>query len=212
MRYLYLFTAILFLIPVKQVFSQRMSVDDYIQKNKDAAIYYMEKCGVPASVILGIAIHESAAGNSKIARHLNNHFGIKGPNNSKTIRSSYKGYPSVRASYADFVNLLQRRSRYNVLFDKGISSYSYWIKGIARAGYAMSNTWPKQVMAIIRKHRLDRWDHSSDTVHESHTVYRVKAGDTLFEIAQKFQTSVQALIHKNDLESTLLQVGQDLRI
>ncbi|RYE19897.1 MAG: hypothetical protein EOP42_28320, partial [Sphingobacteriaceae bacterium] len=40
----------------------------YIDKYKDAAISIMHDYGIPASVTLAIAMHESASGNSKLAR------------------------------------------------------------------------------------------------------------------------------------------------
>lgn len=212
MKNLYSLTILLLLLPATLAFSQRISIEEYIKNNKNMAIDYMEECGIPASVILGIAIHESAAGNSKIARHLNNHFGIKGPNNSKIIRSSYKGYDSVRDSYADFVGLLQRRSRYNRLFQNGDSDYETWIRGIARAGYAMSKTWPRQVLKIIKEHQLYRWDQSPEVADKSYTVYKVQSGDTLSGIARRFQTSVRALVRKNGLRTTRLQIGQNLKL
>src|SRR3546814_460324 len=83
-----------FILPF-QVCAQKVSVQAYIEAHQKTAIHYMEEYGIPASIILGIAIHESASGNSKLARYLNNHFGIKGENTSTAIRSSYKGYDSV---------------------------------------------------------------------------------------------------------------------
>lgn len=204
---------LLLIFTFKSGFAQRISVEKYIRDNKEAAIYYMNEYGVPASVILGVAIHESAAGNSKIARYLNNHFGIKGSNKSKEIRSSYKGYPSVRASYGDFVGLLRRRPRYSALFQLDPADYEAWIKGIAGAGYAMSRTWPQQVLRIIREHKLNRWDKSVSEADVSVAeVYRVKSGDTLFEIARRFHTTVQELIRKNNLGSNVLQIGQHLKL
>ncbi|HMR19663.1 MAG TPA: glucosaminidase domain-containing protein, partial [Sphingobacterium sp.] len=68
---------------------QRLTPHNYIDRYKSIAQQLMQESGVPASVILAVAIHESAYGNSRIARHLNNHFGIKGKNQSTTIRSAY---------------------------------------------------------------------------------------------------------------------------
>ncbi len=42
--------------------------------------------------------------------------------------------------------------------------------------------------------------------------YIVKAGDSLYSIAQKFNTTVNDLIEFNNLPTTILQVGQSLRI
>ena len=44
------------------------------------------------------------------------------------------------------------------------------------------------------------------------STYTVQSGDTLYNIAQRFGVSVQALQRWNDLEDTALQVGQTLRV
>lgn len=43
-------------------------------------------------------------------------------------------------------------------------------------------------------------------------VYRVKPGDSLYKIAQMFNTTVQKIKSDNDLQSNALQVGQELII
>ena len=43
-------------------------------------------------------------------------------------------------------------------------------------------------------------------------VYTVQAGDTLFNIAQRFQTTVEAIMQLNNLTSTNISVGQRLKI
>jgi hypothetical protein len=148
------------------VFGQSAPVK-YIESYKDAAIRIMNENGIPASIVLGVAIHESGSGTSKIARILNNHFGFKGPNKSKEIKSAYKGYESVEASYADFVSLLKERSKFRPLFDQ-YSSFDYynWVMGIQRAGYAKSTTWAAQVLAIIKKYELYQYDNhpAEDTI------------------------------------------------
>src|SRR5690606_9562438 len=105
-------------IPQHLFAQQKYTAQSYIQANKDAAIKYMKEYGIPASIILGIAYHESAHGNSKLATYLNNHFGIKGKNNSTEIKSAYKGYDSVEDSYFDFVNYIESRKQYRALIDK----------------------------------------------------------------------------------------------
>ena len=210
MKYISLSIFFFLFLPIKSVLSQRISIDAYIREHKASAIYFMETYGIPASVILGIAIHESAAGNSKVARYLNNHFGIKGANKSTKLKSAYKGYNSVHESYADFVGLLQRQNRYKSLFSLEVMDYEKWVKGIARAGYAMSSTWTQQVLDIIAQHKLNRWDTGSYTSSEH--VYQVRKGDTLYEIARRFGTSVQALIKSNGLKNNVLQIGQHLKL
>lgn len=138
---------------------QKFTISSYIEEHKKVAQQLMQETGVPASVILAVAIHESAYGNSRIAKNLNNHFGIKGKNNSKTIRSAYKGYGSVMSSYLDFVDLLKRRKSTQVLFEKHSSTdFNAWIKGISRSGYSATKGWSRQVLSTIDRYNLDDYD------------------------------------------------------
>lgn len=139
--------------------AQDYTTKTYIEKHSNAAQRLMRETGVPASVILAVAIHESAYGNSRIARYLNNHFGIKGKNDSKKIRSAYKGYGSVLDSYRDFVGLLQRRKATQPLFDKhGSDDYKAWVKGIARSGYSETGDWSRKVISTIDRYDLEKYD------------------------------------------------------
>ncbi len=139
--------------------AQNYTTKSYIEKHSPEAQQLMRETGVPASVILAVAIHESAYGNSRIARYLNNHFGIKGKNNSKKIRSAYKGYGSVLDSYRDFVGLLQRRKATQPLFTNHSSEdYKGWVKGIARSGYSETGDWSKKVMSTIAQYDLEKYD------------------------------------------------------
>lgn len=201
-------------------FAQRISPQAYIEQYKDAAIQYMEEYGCPASIILAIAMHESANGNSKIARYLNNHFGIKGPNNSTEIRSAYKGYESVAESYRDFVDFLQRRDRTRKLFDQyQPHEYRKWIRGIARSGYAQSPTWSSKVIGMIQRYGLDEFDKKPEgaadvavagAAEAEGTIYTVKAGDTLYDLAREYGTTVRAIQQENGLNGSRLHIGQQL--
>ncbi|WP_185212728.1 glycoside hydrolase family 73 protein [Sphingobacterium mizutaii] len=150
---------ILITLSTLRLYAQDYTTKSYIEKHSPAAQTLMRETGVPASVILAVAIHESAYGNSRIARYLNNHFGIKGKNNSKKIRSAYKGYGSVLDSYRDFVGLLQRRKATQPLFDKHNSEdYKGWIKGIARSGYSETGDWSRKVISTIDTYDLEKYD------------------------------------------------------
>ncbi|MBP7556493.1 MAG: glucosaminidase domain-containing protein [Chitinophagaceae bacterium] len=128
----------------------------YIKRYKPLADSLSEVYGVPASVILGVAIIESGAGTSRNAKLLNNHFGIVGKNNllrTKGIRSRYKQYPTAAASYAGFCQLLSRKRFYAKL--KGNNDYKVWLEAMSKSGYSESPAeWKKRVGAAIRKHKL----------------------------------------------------------
>lgn len=203
------------------------SAQAYIEAHKDWAIQAMKEFGVPASIILAVAMHESANGSSKVAVHLNNHFGIRGANNSTKIRSSYKGYESVKASYDDFINYLKTRKQFRSLFDQH-SSYDYhsWAYGIMRGGYAGSKAWAAHIIAIIKKNQLFMFDDrpvdyvASEEVATSVQVasvksdqtYIVRKGDTLGAIAKRYKSSVRTIKTKNQLRNDRLKIGQRLKI
>lgn len=151
---------VLCLVSISTIFGQqKFTISSYIEEHKKVAQQLMKETGVPASVILAVAIHESAYGNSRIAKNLNNHFGIKGKNNSKTIRSAYKGYGSVTNSYLDFIDLLKRRKSTQGLFEqKGSTDYNAWIKGISRSGYSATKGWSSKVLSTIDRYNLDDYD------------------------------------------------------
>jgi len=200
---------------------------DYIEKYKDVAIRHMDEQGVPASVILAISMHESANGKSKIAKYLNNYFGIKGKNSSKEIKSAYRGYESVSDSYIDFMGAMRRNKKFEALFDK-YPSYDYynWVIGIQNGGYAASKMWGTHVLAIIKKYRLYELDKRPVGVESNSgtlsvnkvpyasasaiVIYFVKKGDTLSAIAKRFSSSVKNLMSKNSLSSSKLAIGQKL--
>ncbi|GAA4304082.1 glucosaminidase domain-containing protein [Compostibacter hankyongensis] len=144
---------------------QRFTPKSYIREHAPIAQSLMEKSGIPASVILGIAMLESANGNSRNAHLLNNHFGIVGPNHldekNTTYRSRYKGYTSDEASYQDFCKKIQKKNIYRQL--KGKSDYLSWIKGLYSFGYAEAGVvWMQRVLRTIRTYDLDQFDQAAD--------------------------------------------------
>jgi flagellum-specific peptidoglycan hydrolase FlgJ len=201
--------------------SAQSAAKKYIEMYNEAAIRTMNEYGIPASIVLGVAIHESASGNSKIAKYLNNHFGMKGSSGPKPIKSSYKGYQDVHESYSDFASLLHKR--FSSLFKKyPISDYRSWVYGIQRGGYAASGTWASQVMSIIKAYKLYQYDAPAQPMilnpdklaynnySNQPTIYSVQKGDTLQLIAKRFQTTVEAIIERNGLKTSHLTIGQQL--
>jgi flagellum-specific peptidoglycan hydrolase FlgJ len=155
------------LISTLAVSAQKNTSLSYIDKFKQDAIRIMQQTGIPASIILGVAMHESACGNSSIAQHLNNQFGVKGGGtsvyykNHKKVKSSYKEYGSVTESFEDFARIMTERKQFSHLADQ-LTQYDYvaWAKGIQRSGYASSRKWASQVLGLINKYNLHDLDSS----------------------------------------------------
>ncbi|MCG2613085.1 glucosaminidase domain-containing protein [Terrimonas sp. NA20] len=128
----------------------------YVKKYRQLADSLSAIYEIPASIILGVAIVESGGGNSRNAKLLHNHFGIVGKNNllkTKGIKSRYKQYSNVAASYDDFCKLLSRRKFYQTL--KGKTDYHLWTEAISKTGYSEAPAeWKKRINATIRKNKL----------------------------------------------------------
>jgi len=192
---------------------------NYINDYSNIAVSLMNEHHVPASIILAVAMHESASGTSKIAKYLNNHFGLKGQNNSTQIKSSYKGFDTVEDSYKYFIGFLHTHPKFRSLFDK-FTEYDYknWAKGMQRSGYAANSVWSLQIIGLIKKYNLQEFDNRPEGYIETiapvtvYKIYKVKKGDTLGAIAKKHHTSIKKLMLKNQLKTSVLQIGQKLKI
>ncbi|OKS89031.1 glucosaminidase domain-containing protein [Mucilaginibacter polytrichastri] len=144
--------------------SAQSTSSTYIDKFKDNAIRIMHESGVPASIVLAIAMHESGSGTSKLARTQNNHFGVKGRSpvsytGRKPTHSSYKQYDSAMDSFQDFARIMTERKQFSHLAGN-LNHYDYlgWVKGIQRSGYASSKKWGAQVLGLIKKYQLNTYD------------------------------------------------------
>jgi flagellum-specific peptidoglycan hydrolase FlgJ len=142
-------------------FSQRYATS-YVNKYKPTAIRIMNETGIPASVILGVAMLESGMGTSKNAKLLNNHFGIVGRNSlhrkkGVTYRSRYKEFSNADESFNYFARLLARKKWYPGL--KGQSQYKLWLKHMNHGGYSSAgHEWVKRVTSMINRYKLHKLD------------------------------------------------------
>jgi len=150
--------------------SAQNTSQSYIEKFKDNSGSIMHETGVPASIVLAVAMHESGNGNSKIARNLNNQFGVKGYDShvytydNKKVRTYYRKYNSVLESFQDFARIMTERKQFSHLAET-LTHYDYtaWAKGIQRSGYCSSHKWSAQVLAIIRKYNLNAYDENPES-------------------------------------------------
>lgn len=222
------------ILSVESVYAQKYTIQNYIKEHTEIAQNLMIETGVPASVILAVAIHESAYGNSRVAKHLNNHFGIKGKNSSKVIRSAYKGYDTVLDSYHDFVGLLKRRKRTKKLFEEFANNeYKNWVLGIAKSGYSTTGDWSRKVINTIHRYNLGQFDETAELLAKkifpcipslpevnkqdifkmlSPRYYTVQPNDTLEEIAFAFDVSIEQIMKENAIQKEELEIGLGLRI
>ena len=138
------------------------------------AIDQMKRYGIPASITLAQGLLESAAGQSRLAKEANNHFGIKvsgywtGPYIVKSDDrpdDKFRVYGSPAESYEDHSKFLRSGKRYASLFDLKKTDYKGWAHGLKRAGYATSPTYAQALINMIDKYNLHTFDKARH--HES---------------------------------------------
>lgn len=141
----------------------RTTKEQYIEQYKQLAIDDMEKYGIPASIKMAQALLESDAGNSRLARVANNHFGIKCKKDwtGETIhhdddapQECFRKYPSAEQSFHDHSEFLDRSPRYQGLFELDPLDYKAWAYGLKAAGYATNPKYPELLIKIIEDNRL----------------------------------------------------------
>ena len=122
--------------------AQKITREEYIEIYKEIAINKMAEFKIPASITLAQGILESGTGNSRLAKHANNHFGIKchkGWKGKKFFQDDdlknecFRKYKNAEESYKDHSYFLTTRDRYSNLFKLDITDYKAWAKGLKKA-------------------------------------------------------------------------------
>lgn len=148
---------------VKPIGKVRKSVSQYIEEYREDAIREMQEDGIPASITLAQGIQESNAGNSPLAIHANNHFGIKCTkewDGSSYIQDDdkkdecFRKYETVFDSYADHSRFLKSRPRYAFLFQLDKMDYKGWSNGLKASGYATDPLYARRLIKIIEDNKL----------------------------------------------------------
>jgi flagellum-specific peptidoglycan hydrolase FlgJ len=128
----------------------------YVKQYRPVADSLANAYGIPAAVILGVAIIESSSGSSRNCKLLNNHFGIVGKNTAykrKKIKTRYKQYINGKSSYIDFCNIISRKKFYKKL--KGNLNFHLWVDAISKAGYSeVPSVWKQRVTGAILNNHL----------------------------------------------------------
>lgn len=122
----------------------------FIEKYDSISIELMEEYEIPPSIILGISMHESAYGNSKLCKNKNNFFGVKSGNH-------YRGYETDTLSFQHFCTFVSKKKYYNNLTQNKITDYKIWLNEI-RKGYSADPNWYTKVLHYIKKYKLYDFD------------------------------------------------------
>lgn len=146
------------------VLQAQTAAEIYVIKYDSLAVELMNAYGIPASLILGLGMHESAYGTSKLCKAKNNHFGVKERIKSSKTKSGYKTvyrkFDSDEAAYLNFGEMLSRRKYYATL--KYNMNYMEWLKAMKKAKYATSSAWISQVDHMIKRYDLTCYDRTTD--------------------------------------------------
>jgi len=158
-------------IATEIVMEKQETVYRYVKRYADVAVAEMKKYGIPASITLAQGLLESDAGESRLSRANNNHFGIKCF--SKNCRKGhcanftddshkdfFRKYSNVWESYRAHSTFLQRK-RYAHLQKLGTTNYVGWAHGLKEAGYATDKKYAHKLIKIIETLELDKYDNNN---------------------------------------------------
>ncbi len=189
-----------------------------------------KKRGYPlfSSVVIAQAICESGWGQTKIMMKANAIFGIKATSSWKgkvynantqecydgstytNITACFRAYNSLAESISDYFDLITKLERYRkaTVAETPLEC----ITAIKNGGYATSPTYINTIMSIINSNNLTKYDNVENSV-DNCIEYIVKSGDTLSEIAEKYNTTYQKIAKDNNISNpNLIYPNQKLKI
>lgn len=212
------------------------AVTNYISYFSNIAKEEMIQYGIPASIKLAQGILESGAGRGSLSQKAQNHFGIKCHtqwtgervyHDDDEAQECFRKYTDPKYSYRDHSLFLTSRSRYQSLFTLAKDDYKGWAKGLKKAGYATDPKYPNKLINIIERYNLSQYDmqvlQNGSLLTESGSVqtslpsrkepvktYTVVKGDTLYNIARRYNMTVETLKAYNGLNDASISIGQTL--
>lgn len=138
---------------------------DYVRRFVTIAKSEKQKFGIPVSITLAQGLLESDAGDSRLTRAANNHFGVKTFNKrvphvvmkDDSPTDKFKKYDSAWESYRDH-SLLLMREHYKGLQYLSKTDYVSWAKGLQKAGYATDPQYAAKLIKIIENLQLYKLD------------------------------------------------------
>jgi flagellum-specific peptidoglycan hydrolase FlgJ len=138
---------------------------DYVRRFVAIAKTEKQKFGIPVSITLAQGLLESDAGDSRLTRNANNHFGVKTFNKrvphvvmkDDSPTDKFKKYDTAWESYRDH-SLLLMRDHYKGLQYLSKTDYVNWAKGLQKAGYATDPQYAAKLIKIIENLQLYKLD------------------------------------------------------
>jgi hypothetical protein len=155
------------------------TIAHYILKYSNIAQVESDKSKIPASIILAQGILESGFGNSKLCIRSNNHFGIKWKSatdgdfvysmdddydkKGKHIASKFVKYSSASESFQRHSQFIKTKSNYRELFKYDRTDFVSWAYGLRACGYSTDADYGVQLIKLIRKYNLQKYDTPQST-------------------------------------------------
>lgn len=140
---------------------------DYIKKYLNIALEEAKLYNIPVSITLAQGLLESNAGDSKLAKNENNHFGIKCGSKCTDCRCAnytddskydmFRVFDSPWFSFRERSKLLQNK-RYKHLLLLPRSDYRNWAYGLQAAGYATDKKYAEKIIKIVEALNLHQYD------------------------------------------------------
>jgi len=142
----------------------------YVEHYAPVALAEMREYGIPASITLAQGLLESNAGDSRLSRESNNHFGIKCRSKCRgctcrnytddDIYDMFRVFDSPRESFREHSNLLTS-ARYKHLLQLSKTDYKKWAHGLKKAGYATDKRYAEKLIQIIEFFNLGDYDRAA---------------------------------------------------
>lgn len=140
----------------------------YVKRFASISRKEMRKYGIPASIKLAQGLIETNAGDSRLAKQNNNHFGMKcfskkcGKGHCANFtddshKDFFRKYKSAWESYRAHSQLLMGK-RYRHLKKLGRTDYKGWARGLKKAGYATDKRYAEKLIDIIEEMNLNKHD------------------------------------------------------
>ena len=154
-----------------------------------------------------------------------------------TNNDCFRVYNDPEQSFRDHSQFLLRK-RYEKLFTLKKDDYKGWAKGLKAAGYATNPRYPDLLIDLIERYNLQQYDQAEapveavarvekveEVIEEKEIeepqppveeikkpvamqIYEVKATDTMFSIAKKYNITVEDIKALNGLTTETVSVGQ----